>query len=230
MKDSEFQTLLGACSDLSRMFEPGLVFIGGIAVYMHAINSSQAREMAEATHDGDFYISMADMQDLRDIEEVVPNRRLNKAQIIKKGFEFDVYVERQASLIVPYADVAAHAVDYDGVRVASLEHLLVLKLEAFRDRQNSAKGDKDARDIFRIAAIADPASFDACICAPFLQDEHLALFSRLRTSSEAVSLADGNAVRAKQLRSSLKTMLDAVEQCFDDGGEHHDKLRPRPLP
>lgn len=227
MKDSEFHTLLSACSELSQMFEPGLVFIGGIAVYMHAVNSPQGRDLAEATHDGDFYISLADMQDLRDIEEVVPNRRLNKAQITKKGFEFDVYVERQSSLIVPYADVAARSVDFDGVRVASLEHLLTLKLEAFRDRQNSAKGGKDARDMFRIAAIANPATFDPCVCAPYLQDDHLALFARLRTSTEAVGLADGNAVLAKRLRSTLNDLLARVEACFDEGGVNRAE-RPRP--
>jgi predicted nucleotidyltransferase len=35
-----------------------------------------------------------------------------------------------------------------GIRVASLGHLLVLKLEAFADRRGSTKGDKDAKDLY----------------------------------------------------------------------------------
>jgi len=34
--------------------------------------------------------------------------------------------------------------------VASLEHLLLLKIDAYMDRKGSAKGDKDQRDLVRI--------------------------------------------------------------------------------
>lgn len=215
--DKEFIKLLSICSELSQMFDQGLVFIGGIAVYTHSINSAKQASLAEATHDGDFYISLADMADLRDIEEVTPNRRLSKSQIIKGGFEFDIYTERQSSLIVPYDEVIAHSKSYEGVRVACLEHLVVLKLEAYRDRKDSAKGEKDARDLFRLAALVEEKGMDPKLICPYLDDEHLDLFSRLRKSPEASALAGNNAVAAKKLKSHLNNMLDAIEQGFDPG-------------
>lgn len=69
---------------------------------------------------------MADFSDLRDVEEVTANRRLNKHQFIKNGIEFDVYLEYNNSLRVPYADAWARSSVIDNVRVASLEHLVLL--------------------------------------------------------------------------------------------------------
>ena len=65
-------------------------------------------------------------------------------------------------MIVPYDQVAAHAMRYDALRVASLEHLCVLKLEAYRDRRSSAKGQKDAKDLIRIglASLAQKRSLE----------------------------------------------------------------------
>lgn len=209
--DKEFKKLIGICQELGQMFDQGLVFIGGIAVYTHSINSRSAQGLAESTHDGDFYISLADMADLRDIEEVTPNRRLSKSQIIKGGFEFDIYTERQSSLIVPFDEVIAHSVFYGDMRVASLEHLIVLKLEAFLDRKDSAKGGKDARDLIRLAALVSEGCLRTDLICPYLNDDHLALFARLRKSPESVALAEGNAVKAKALRSDLGCLLDAIE-------------------
>lgn len=209
--DKDFKKLLSICREMSQMFDQGLVFIGGIAVYIHGINSRSQATLAETTHDGDFYISLADMADLRDLEEVVPNRRLSKSQIIKSGFEFDVYTERQSSLIVPYDEVIAHSKVFDSVRVASLGHLFALKMEAFRDRKDSAKGAKDARDLIRLAALAQETGIDPDLICPYMSDDHLDLFDRLRKSSEATALAHGNAVKAKELRSRLAALLDAIE-------------------
>lgn len=209
--DKEFGVLLATCKNLAEMFDQGLIYIGGIAVYLHSVNQPAAAHLAEATHDADFYISFADMADLRDIEEVTPNRRLHKSQIIKNGFEFDIYTERLSSLRVPYDMVAAHSWQYDGMRVACLEHLFVLKLEAYLDRQDSAKGGKDARDLMRIAVVAGTLpSFDCDLVAPYLNDQHEELFERLRKTPEAVTLARGNAVHAKAIRKDLGALLDAI--------------------
>lgn len=52
-------------------------------------------------------------------------------------------MEGQHDLAVPYEGMAAHSELRLGIRVACLEHLLILKLRAFLDRRGSAKGDKD---------------------------------------------------------------------------------------
>lgn len=212
MNEGEFQELLTACVEIAESFPDGVVFIGGIAVYMHCINHSKTHSLAEFTHDADFYISLADMGDLRDIEEVTPNRRLQKHQLIKRGFEFDIYTERQSSLIVPYDQVIAHSVQYDLVRVACLEHLLVLKLEAYRDRQHSSKGRKDAKDLIRIALVANELNrkLDMNLCVGYLDDEHLGLLAAIGKSPEFLALAKGNAKLAKNLRDTFKKAISGL--------------------
>lgn len=216
--DPQFKVLLATCKTLSDMFDQGLVYIGGIAVYLHCINQQEGTPLAESTHDADFYISFTDMSDLREIEEVTPNRRLQKSQFIKNGFEFDIYTERLSTLIVPYDAVSAHSVQYDKVRVACLEHLFVLKLEAYRDRKDSAKGGKDARDLMRIMVVATLAGqFNTDLVVPYLDDAHLELFDRLRKSPEAIGLAGGNAMKAKAIRSDVQSILQRIESGESSG-------------
>lgn len=205
IENNDFQRLLTACDEVSHEYPNGVVYIGGIAVYLHAINNPRTEQYAESTHYADFYISFADMGDLRDAEEVVPNRRLNKHQMMRDGFEFDIYTERQSGLIVPYDAVMASAKQYEAFRVAGLEHLLALKLEAYRDRRSSAKGQKDAKDIYRIAILAAEGKdkFDWSLAEPYLTDEHLALLDEIRRGSAAVNMARGNAKLAKELRATV---------------------------
>ena len=213
--DNDFQRLLVACDEVSHEYPEGVVYIGGIAVYLHATNNPRTAQYAESTHDADFYISLADMGDLRDAEEVVPNRRLSKHQMMRDGFEFDIYTERQSGLIVPYDAVMANANKYEAFRVAGLEHLLVLKLEAYRDRRQSTKGQKDAKDIFRIAMLAAESEnqFDWALASPYLTDEHVTLLEEVRRGAAAVNLARGNAKIAKALRATVERLV-----------KHHPRL------
>lgn len=206
---NDFQRLLVACDEVSHEYPEGVVYIGGIAVYMHAINHPRMEQYAESTHDADFYISLSDMGDLRDAEEVVPNRRLSKHQMMRDGFEFDIYTERQSGLIVPYDAVMASAKKYEAFRVAGLEHLLVLKLEAYRDRRQSTKGQKDAKDIFRIAMLAaeSDGQFNWTLAAPYLSDEHFNLLDEVRRGAAAVNLARGNAKTAKAMRATVERLM-----------------------
>lgn len=212
---SSFSVLLSACAELAQFFPDGVVFIGGIAVYLHAMNGVATAALAETTHDADLYISLVDMADLRDMEELVPNRRLSKHQMIKSGFEFDIYTERQSSLVVPYDAISAYAVDYEGIRVAALEHLLVLKLEAFADRKGSAKGEKDARDLLRICAVAASThgGIRPDLALPFLSSDRIDLLDQAARGSQALALAVGNAPYAKKLRQFA---LDAVQRLRED--------------
>jgi hypothetical protein len=211
--DDQFPALLAACEELSSMFRDGIVFIDGIAVYLHAVNNPATRIFAEATHDGDFYISMADISELRDKEELTPNRRLSKHQLIKAGFEFDIYTERHSSLIVPYSAVIAYAENYGNLKVAGLEHLFALKTEAYCDRRSSNKGSKDAKDLIRIAAIAAARRkrLEASRIAPYLRDEHMALLEALIKRPEFVAMTRGNAMQAKKLRNQFAAVVAALK-------------------
>lgn len=205
--DPEFNRLLALCKELGDAFSSGLIFIGGVAAYLYAINVDKTKSLAETTHDADFYISIADMADLRDLEEVTPNRRLSKHQLIKGGFEFDIYTERHSGLIVPYDQVAAAANTFDTLRVAGLEHLLVLKLEAFSQRRASAKGEKDAKDLIRIALVASEIGFKKALSVPYLTDDSLALLNHIERGPHFLALARGNAKDAKNFRETYKKFL-----------------------
>lgn len=198
MDTKDFRLVLAEADALARQ-HPGHVFIGGIAVYLHAVNHPATRADAETSHDADLMLSLADFADLRDTDEVVSNRRLSKHQLIRHGVEFDVYVERQSRLLVPYDEAAAHGVSYPPFRVACVEHLLVLKLEALRDRQGSAKGDKDARDLVTLARVAR-GKLRSDLVEPFLRKEHRATLRAVAASPVFTYVAGGNAHEAKRLR------------------------------
>ncbi len=221
MDKNEFSSLMGECFKLSETY-PDIVYIGGIAVYMHCVNTNEqlVSQLAEFTHDGDFYISIPSMSDLRDAEEVVQNSRLSKHQIKKKGFEFDIYTEHHSSLIAPYSDVAANAVAYNGFRVASLPHLLALKLEAFLDRQGSSKGEKDAKDVIRIALCARHLGFDAGIYCRYSTQDHLNLLEKVLKGPYSIELAMGNHHQAKKIRESVSFLVEAISN-------HENSLSPK---
>jgi hypothetical protein len=127
------------------------VFIGGIAVYYHAKRLGSA--FAEMSHDGDFYLSITGKGAMRDRYEMHQNRHLGKDSAIIEGEDMDVYVEHQHRLGIPYDAVASFAEEIEGVRVAALEHLLVLKLDAAADRFSTSSGQKDIRDLAKIVAL-----------------------------------------------------------------------------
>lgn len=207
----DFLQVLAACKELASQF-PDIVFIGGIAVYLHTINDKQTADLAESTHYADFYISIADMSDLRDIEDVTPNRRLNKHQLIKRGIEFDIYTERHSNLILPYDQVSAFSEQYDSIQVAALEHLLILKLEAYQDRHASSKGQKDAKDLLRIGVIVakQRRKFRSEIISGYIRDEHITLLERVLKGPEPLALARGNAKEAKSIRGYFSTLVEKV--------------------
>lgn len=205
---SEFQRILGEVARLAQE-HPRHVVIGGVAVYLHAINNPQAKDTAEASHDGDVIVSLAEFADLRDTDELIANRKQTKHQLVRRGVALDVYVERQNRLIVPFDEASAHAVSYGGIRAAALEHLLVLKVEAYRDRMHSSKGDKDARDVVNIARIAGK-SFRAKLAVPFLRDEHVELLQQVAASPVFTYMTRGNAHAAKALRTAFSDVIGSL--------------------
>ena len=192
----DFSVLLGKVKEVSENVS-GAVFIGGVAVYLHAIQKIE--RLAETSHDADLYVGLSDLTDLRDMEELVPNRRLNKQQFIKGGFEFDVYVERNNALAIPYDEILVESESVDDIRIAALGHLLVLKLDAALDRKGSAKGDKDIRDVIRILLMFNKKDVD--VAKRFLREEHEEMLTGIPRSAAFTALAEGNAVNAKQYRT-----------------------------
>lgn len=217
-----FHKLLSLATEIGQLYDD-LVYIGGIAVYLHAINHEKTRPFAQGTADADFYISLANLSELRSIEELTSNSRLKKLEFHKGGFAFAVYAERQSGLPVPYDMVAAYAVEYEGVKVASLEDLLVLKLEAAVDRHASEHGRKDARDVVRILLLGDLTSFDASRAITFMRDDHLERLQAILKGPEFVTIAEGNAKVASQLRQMAARTFARIEAAFGGTEQVHDR-------
>ena len=212
--DTEFTKLIGVCGEIAQDFPDGLVFIGGIAVYLHSLNFKETEALAETTHDGDFYISISDMADLREIEELTSNRRLSKHQMIKRGFEFDVHTERQAALAVPFDEVEAHSQTYDLFRVACPEHLLVLKMAAYKDRKGSVKGEKDVRDILKIVSILEKSenSCRSSLILPYWTDEEIDELKKISKGPAPAAMTGGNVHEAKNFRRSVEQIIIRLEK------------------
>jgi len=198
VSEDEWKRLWRGAEEISAWFPDGCAFIGGLAVYAHCQDKGGLEKFAAFSHDADLVIVRADFMDLRDLEEVSANRRLGKHQFIKNDFEFDVYEEGSSGLIVPVPEIIAASSLRHGIRVASPEHLLALKLEAYKDRQRSSKGDKDAEDVVRLVAILAKEPIYAHRLK-YLSDEHLDLLARTRSTATLLRMNGGNSFEAARL-------------------------------
>lgn len=206
----EWNALWKGIREINDLFPDGVVFIGGVAVYLHIDRDGLPPGFVEFSHDADLYFSLADFADLRDIEEVTANRRLNKHQIIRHGVEYDIYLERHNSLAVPYSEARAHSVVIDGMRVACLEHLLVLKLDAYRSRRGSSKGAKDERDLIRICYLLAGKGLDLALVLPYLDSERMELLDGLKNSPGYLVLCEGNAHQARPVRDAVNAVVQKI--------------------
>jgi hypothetical protein len=211
--EEAWQALLRGIHEIGDLFQNDVVFIGGIAVYLHSVASKMAPEFVERSHDADLYISLPAFDDLRSIETVTSNPRLRKKQFIKYGMDYDVYLEHNHSLLVSYADIFRASSIIDGIRVASLEHLLVLKMAALVDRENTPKGPKDARDVIRIVLLLKQhGAFRSRLERYFTADTARGL-THLSQSREFATLARGNFHEARGLRDTyVKTVVALSKQ------------------
>ncbi|TAM74372.1 hypothetical protein EPN44_11145 [bacterium] len=187
---------------------PDAVFIGGIAVAQHAKQFNPALE--ESSHDADLYISLAGKNEMRDRYEVARNERLGKDSVLIDGEDFDLYVERQHRLAIPYDEIAAHSQEVDGIRVAALEHLLILKLDAAGDRWGSAKGEKDLRDLARIVSLMRAPR--EALLAPHLDERRLGLLGDLGRRRDIFQRMGLNAHEGSRLRRTFDEHLARIRR------------------
>jgi hypothetical protein len=94
--------------------------------------------------------------------------------------------------------------------VVCLEHLLLLKLDAYRSRRGSGKGSKDERDLVKILFLLARRGLDGSRLRPYLTDDDLDLLGLVEGSSEILSICGGNAHQAKELRGQVRAVVEAV--------------------
>lgn len=209
--------------EMADWFPDGLILIGGAAVYLHATQHLDPA-LYEVSHDGDFYLSLADYADLRDLEEVTQNRRLNKHQVIKNGVDFDIYVENHNGLAIPFQEACRHALLIDGLRTAHLAHLLILKTHAAIARSGSGKGAKDLRDIVKIMVMLSPEH--AVIAAPWITEDQRVCWQSMASRTDIFrGLMNGNAHKAHQWQDQFAETLKKLTDHAAPSDPDHD---PRP--
>ncbi len=211
MTDSEWRQVWKAVQTLTAEFPEGVIVIGGVAVYLHSL---QEKSLAvEFTHDADVYVSLSIWADFRDMYDVTSNKRLSKHQIILNDVDVDVYQERNNSLRVPYAALAMAAEVTQGVRVAGLEHLLLLKLDAYKDRGRSAHGLKDARDVAKILILLRKTTPYYVLAQGTPED--VELIDRVLRSDVFLILAENNAHEASKLRKMASIYAEALRKALE---------------
>jgi hypothetical protein len=233
---ADFSQLMSACREMTEWFPDGMAFIGGIAIYLHSLAQAESLNLAEETHDADVYMSQVDLMDLKDICEVINNKRLGKHQVTRHGFEFDIYTEHQNRMPLTYASIISESVTLEGFRVACLEHLLILKLRAYDDRQGSSKGEKDARDIIRIARLlaVRTTPLDVSLLSVYLVETDPRSLAGILSGPAILQVVEGNAHEGnahegkvlRQAMASLCETIKKVDQKVDMGAfEKNSALR-----
>lgn len=207
---AHWQKVWHTVQEVVGQFPEDSVLIGGVAVFLHTQAAKRPQIPVEFTHVADMYIGQNAWADLRDTYEVVPNRRLSKHQITVQGVEVDLYIEHQNGLRVVYRDLALAAVVLGGVRVACLEHLLLLKLSAFSDRRTSSHGQKDQRDIAKILILLSDTPPHYLLAQ--VEPTDMVLLDGVLGSSAFLEIADGNAHTAAPLRKSARIFVARLKQ------------------
>jgi hypothetical protein len=190
---------------------PDAVFIGGLAVFVHA--ERLGSRWQEGSHDVDCYLSLIDKDAMRDRYEIRHSPHLHKDSARIEDEDFDVYTEHQHRLAVPYDAVATHSLKTSDLRVASLEHLTVLKADAALGRSGSAKGEKDQRDLARILTLMTEPREQ--LISHYLTPQRREMLERVAERADLLVKMGLNAHEAsrrrKQLVNTVKTLISSSE-------------------
>jgi len=208
--NDEYERLWRDALEVQELY-PAAVFIGGLAVAAHVLDLPGREELAAPTHDADLMIPLADVPDMVEREGMLTNRRLDKREFFRDGFAFDVYVQREHKLAVPYEDAyAAGEVSGRGLRVASWEHLLLLKADAVAERRLSSAGEKDGQDIARLLIVGTAKGGLQGEPSAYWTPKRLAAVRASLTEGAAL-LAGGNPHEASRLRRDIERLAHSLD-------------------
>ena len=121
--------------------EHSFILIGGWAVYLFT--------KQQKSKDIDIVIDIKELQKFKS-ENLNKNDNLRKYEIKREDIDIDIYLEHYSRLAIPAEDIKKFALNLEGFQVACPELLLVLKQAAYKDRKDSAKGEKDKIDIISL--------------------------------------------------------------------------------
>lgn len=130
--------------DFRRSYD--FILIGGWAVYLHA--------KQHKSKDIDIVVSIKELKTLKD-KELRKNDSLKKYEIKNEEIDIDIYVEHYSKLAVPVEEIKNYTDNIEGFKVVNSEMLVLLKQDAFENRKNSIKGEKDKIDIVSLVFFSD---------------------------------------------------------------------------
>ncbi len=125
------------------------ILIGGWAVYLL---TQQLK-----SKDLDIIVSLEELEKFKKTEQsnLRKNDRLKKYEIKKEETDIDIYVEYFSKLTLPTEDIKRYILKTQGFVIARPEVLLILKQGAYKNRENSVKGEKDKIDIISLLFFSD---------------------------------------------------------------------------
>ncbi len=126
--------------------EYNFILIGGWAVYLHT--------RQQKSKDVDIVVDINELERLKK-QGLGKNDRLKRYEIKKEEIDIDIYVEHYSKLAIPVEDIKKYTIKIEGFEVVKTELLILLKQTAFKDRENSIKGEKDKIDIVSLIFFAD---------------------------------------------------------------------------
>jgi hypothetical protein len=196
---------------VAKLADGEIVFIGGIATFLHVQRRPKTGLPLEMTHDVDASISAVASGSLRDLEEVTENHRLHKWQIRVENIDVDLYPQHVSELRFSYLDLAPHAQRYRGLSIAAIPHLLLLKVDAIADRGSSGTGAKDRRDAAKLLVLLHGSPQAQSLLAGLATPNDLTILHSVVKSAALTEIARGNAKEAAVLRKKAEEALNAVE-------------------
>lgn len=187
-----------------------IVFIGGIATYLHVQRRPKAGLPLEATHDVDASISAVASSSLRDRYEFTENPRLHKVQIRVDNIDVDLYPQHIGHLRFSYADLAPYAQRFRGFKIAAIPHILLLKLEAIKSRGSSSKGAKDRRDVAKLLVLLHGSPQARTLLTGLAAPSDLVGLRAVAKSPAFMDIVHGNAKAASVLRKKAEEAIDTA--------------------
>lgn len=197
---------------VAKLSDGEIVFIGGIATYLHVQRRPKAGLPLEATHDVDASISAVASSSLRDHYEFTENPRLHKVQIRVENIDVDLYPQHISRLRFAYLDLAPYAQRFRGFKIAAVPHILLLKVDAIESRGSSGKGAKDRRDVAKLLVLLHGSPQARKLLAGLAAPSDLVNLRAVAKSPAFMEIVHGNAKSASTLRKKAEEALDAVQR------------------
>ena len=123
------------------------ILIGGWAVFLYT--------KALKSKDIDIVLDFDQLSELKKRFLVLKNERLRKYEIKKEGIDIDIYLPYYSDPGLPPQEIKKFTTTKEGFIVPVPEVLLILKLNVFKNRRESPKGEKDKIDIFSLLSLVD---------------------------------------------------------------------------